>query len=242
VQKIDEAEMARQALDQLGDDNTRDEMPAALDLGDMFSELDDAFDSGQSIADQMEAAGRQALKSVDKAQKEYRPPVKDSVHPVGIDDDAVQNRRQSGIKIPLSSLIASKKTAEARNDNESLGSFFKKPSIAPPVPPSSVKTDRRPPPPPRNSKAPSVKPPPPSRAAAPRRSQQKTAAGGLNDDKIKSVYRAYVAARKKTNEGADNISLNKVAAMLRKTDKAKGGVSDFKVVIRNGKAVIKTVK
>ena len=36
--------------------------------------------------------------------------------------------------------------------------------------------------------------------------------------------------------------MDKVANLLRKTDKAKGGVSDFKVVIRNGKAVIKTVK
>ena len=51
-----------------------------------------------------------------------------------------------------------------------------------------------------------------------------------------------MAARKKCNEPTENIDFEKVARSLRKQVEAKGGNVDFKVVIREGKAVIKLVK
>jgi hypothetical protein len=59
---------------------------------------------------------------------------------------------------------------------------------------------------------------------------------------MKAVYRAYVTARKKCNEPTKNISYDKISKLLRKQSASKGNIKDFKVVIRGGKAVIKTVK
>ena len=72
-----------------------------------------------------------------------------------------------------------------------------------------------------------------------------TAAAGaqeLSEDRMKAIYRAYIAARKKTNEPTDNVSFAKISALLKKQVAEKQGVNDFKVVIRDGKAIIKTVK
>lgn len=109
------------------------------------------------------------------------------------------------------------------------------PSVAPLVPPM----------------APAVKPlaarPPPTapRPAAPR---PPTAAGpsDLSDDKLKSVYNAYVAAKRNNKEDTSKMSYDSIAASLRKQVpelmKQHGAKSvEFKVVIKDGKAVLKAV-
>ena len=58
---------------------------------------------------------------------------------------------------------------------------------------------------------------------------------------MQAIYRAYVFARKKTTESTENINYAKVSRLLKKQMAEKGAV-DFKVIIRNGKAVIKSVK
>ena len=65
-------------------------------------------------------------------------------------------------------------------------------------------------------------------------------------EKIRAVYDAYVQAKKKCNEDVSKLSLESVANSLRKqvpellkTHKAKS--VDFKVVIKDGKAVLRAV-
>ncbi len=129
------------------------------------------------------------------------------------------------------------------SDGEALSAFFRRPSMAPPPAPRTGATPPKAPPPlPRSLSAPPQKPAPPSPKPAPRKTVTPAAGASLSEDRIRSVYRAYVTARKQTGEATDNITLDRVAAILKKTSDAKGGVSDFKVVIRDGKAVIKTVK
>jgi hypothetical protein len=79
------------------------------------------------------------------------------------------------------------------------------------------------------------KPSPPSPTAP-----KKTPA--LDEEQAQSVYRRYLAARKKCNEPIDNISFAGVVKSLNAKLKAEGGKVEFKVVIREGKAIIKTVK
>jgi hypothetical protein len=105
---------------------------------------------------------------------------------------------------------------------------------APPVPkPSEQPPQKAGPPIPKVS---SAKPPPP-----PPTKKNDTAAS-LSADQAQSLYRRYLAARKKCNEPVDNISFDNMAKSLNAKMKSEGGNVDFKVVIRAGKAVIKTVK
>jgi hypothetical protein len=69
-----------------------------------------------------------------------------------------------------------------------------------------------------------------------------TKAGELPLEKAQLVYKKYLVARKRCNEPVDNLSFEKVAKSLQKSYSNGGSHVDFKVVIRNGKAVIKTVK
>ena len=87
----------------------------------------------------------------------------------------------------------------------------------------------------------SIPPPPPKPKPAPRKAPKSKPASGLDDERMKAIYRAYVFARKKTSESTDNINFAKVSKLLKKQMAEKGAV-DFMVVIRKGKAVIKTVK
>jgi hypothetical protein len=109
------------------------------------------------------------------------------------------------------------------------------PSVAPLVPPV----------------APAVKPvaarPPPTapRPAAPR-PPAAASASELSDDKLKSVYNAYVAAKRNNKEDTSKMSYDSIAASLRKQVpelmKQHGAKSvEFKVVIKDGKAVLKAV-
>jgi hypothetical protein len=68
------------------------------------------------------------------------------------------------------------------------------------------------------------------------------AAPVLDEEEAKSVYRRYLAARKKCNESIDNISFDSVAKSLNAKLTAESGKVEFKVVIREGKAIIKTVR
>lgn len=198
------------------------ETPPVFDLEEMFNDVDDAFEFGISLDAQLEA-----MTSLAPAQK------KDLVEPVGaVSPPATRPLRPSGIPIPSSSIRASRKTAEAVATAMSSNSIEPKRESEKNVPPPRPTTvSKRPSPPPLAKRQPEVVP-----------KSSSASASAIDDKKIQSVYRAYVTARTRTNEGTENISLKKISNLLKKTDAAKGGVSDFKVVIRDGKAIIKAVK
>ena len=82
---------------------------------------------------------------------------------------------------------------------------------------------------------------PPSRPPAPIGSE-----GGLNEQKIKAIYDAYVMAKKRCGEDTSKLSLSSVATTLRsqvptlmKQHNAKS--VEFKVVIKDGKAVLRAL-
>lgn len=98
---------------------------------------------------------------------------------------------------------------------------------------------------------PAIKPPgatgsnpalkPASRPAAPVGSD-----GGLNEQKIKAIYDAYVMAKRRCGEDTSRLSLDSVATTLRsqvptlmKQHNAKS--VEFKVVIKDGKAVLRAL-
>ena len=82
---------------------------------------------------------------------------------------------------------------------------------------------------------------PPSRPPTPVGSE-----GGLNEQKIKAIYDAYVMAKKRCGEDTSKLSLSSVASTLRsqvptlmKQHNAKS--VEFKVVIKDGKAVLRAL-
>ncbi len=148
---------------------------------------------------------------------------------------------------PTPKTVKQNKTNKQKKPKESdLKSFFNKP------PPPPVPSKKRPQPGlPRPQKAaaskgdsssgPSkVQLPRPKKVvpekAAPKNAEQ------WDRERAKKIYRTYLAARKKCNESTDNLTMAKVEKSLKNQHKAKGGDVDFKVVIRKGKAIIKTVK
>jgi hypothetical protein len=145
-------------------------------------------------------------------------------------------------------LRSARDDAEDDEDEGDLSSFFqKRPSLAPPPGPSKpVPPAPSAPHVPKRSavlpvpSAPRVKhlaePANPPKPAKPAPGPQ------LSEDRMKAIYRAYVTARKKTNEPTDNLTYAKIATLLKKQATEKADITDFKVVIRNGKAIIKTVK
>lgn len=79
--------------------------------------------------------------------------------------------------------------------------------------------------------------PPPAQAAP---------APGLSDDQLRRLYDTYVHARQRTNESVDGISYESLAANVRRqvpTLLAKYGCEslEFKVVIKDGRALLKAV-
>lgn len=83
--------------------------------------------------------------------------------------------------------------------------------------------------------------PPAARPAAPVGSD-----GGLNEQKIKAIYDAYVMAKRRCGEDTSRLSLDSVATTLRsqvptlmKQHNAKS--VEFKVVIKDGKAVLRAL-
>lgn len=85
--------------------------------------------------------------------------------------------------------------------------------------------------------APAAPSPPPASSAAP---------GNLSEAKLREVYDAYVDAKKRCREDVSKISFESVASKLRKQvptlmEKHKVNSVEFKVVIKDGKAVLRAV-
>ncbi|MFN7132307.1 MAG: MXAN_5187 C-terminal domain-containing protein, partial [Myxococcales bacterium] len=129
------------------------------------------------------------------------------------------------------------------------------PAVQPPPPPASAAKPpppppaaaRPPPPPPAAAKPP---PPPPAARPPPPPTQAPRAAssggGGLSDDKISQIYNAYITAKRRCKESTDGITPDALARSLRqqvpKLMEQHGVKSvDFKVVIKDGKAILKAV-
>jgi hypothetical protein len=125
--------------------------------------------------------------------------------------------------------------------------------LVPPVAPLAGKPARGSPLPGIPSVAPVVPPVAPATArpagAGPRptgRSPSAASASELSDDKLKSVYDAYVAAKRRNKEDTSKMNYDSVAASLRKQvpelmNKHGAKSVEFKVVIKDGKAVLKAV-
>jgi hypothetical protein len=141
-------------------------------------------------------------------------------------------RLGTGIHKLHEKLIADARAA-SEDDGDELAAFFQRRSIPPP-PPAGPKAAGTP----AGQKAGQARP-----AAGARKPEARPPAGpGPGEERLKAIYRSYLAARKKTGESTDGISFEKVSTLLQRQLAAKDGVKDFKVVIRGGKAVIKTVK
>lgn len=88
----------------------------------------------------------------------------------------------------------------------------------------------------------------PAAAAAPAKRKRPAAAGGgggMSDEKMRRLYNVYMQAKKRTGERS-NLSYEKLAAQINKQipaikKKHKCDNVDFKVVLKNGKAMLKAV-
>ena len=98
--------------------------------------------------------------------------------------------------------------------------------------------------------APGAKPaaaPAPARAPAPSGPAAPIAAGAaLSDSKLKAIFDAYVKAKKRCNEDTSKLSFDSMAATLKKQvpellKQHKAKSIDFKVVIKDGKAILRAV-
>ncbi|MCP4606088.1 MAG: hypothetical protein GY847_37185 [Proteobacteria bacterium] len=128
-------------------------------------------------------------------------------------------------------------------DDGDLKEFFNSPMFAaePQQSKAPVPVERRPEPAqPSRKRSPKVAAQ--SRPVKARQAAKPANQGQLDDKHARAIYRTYITARKKCAESTENLSLEKVTKSLRKKLDATGGDVDFKVVIRNGKAAIKTVK
>jgi hypothetical protein len=92
--------------------------------------------------------------------------------------------------------------------------------------------------------APGARPPPPPAAA--RAAAGPAADVPLSKEKLDQIYSAYITAKKRCKESTDGITPDALAQSLRKQVPAlieqHGAKSvDFKVVIKDGKAILKAV-
>ncbi len=161
-----------------------------------------------------------------------------------------------------------KDAREKGDDEDELAAFFSRRSVAPPPPPSERESPVPPPPPgsgaaeppspeqpkakgepaekpaaaaPSPRKAPAARPPAPASSVS-RSAGSASAAAAIDEKRKRAIYRSYLAARKKTGEPVDRITYDKISRTLDKQLAGKKKIDDFKVVIRGGKAVIKTVR
>lgn len=112
------------------------------------------------------------------------------------------------------------------------------PAAKPPPPPPSALRSTPPAaakPPPRPAAA---RPPPPPPAAA--------RAGAISDEKITQIYNAYVTAKRRCKESTDGLTPEALARSLRQQvpklmQQHNAKSVDFKVVIKDGKAILKAV-
>jgi hypothetical protein len=89
-------------------------------------------------------------------------------------------------------------------------------------------------------------PPPGGRAQAAVPPPASTSGGTLTDASLRAVYDAYVTAKKRCNEDVSKLSYDAVAATLRKQvpdllKQHKAQSVEFKVVIKDGKAVLRAL-
>jgi hypothetical protein len=82
--------------------------------------------------------------------------------------------------------------------------------------------------------------------SAPPRPAAASGSGELSEDKLKAVYDAYVSAKRRNKEDTSKMSYDNVAATLRKQvpeliKQHNAKSVEFKVVIKDGKAVLKAV-
>jgi hypothetical protein len=128
-----------------------------------------------------------------------------------------------------------------------------KPVSLPPLQPT-VRPPTVPPPPPAASNpslqpvkgVPTVAPLVPKVAAKPAAAPAPRSADGLSDQKIRAIYDAYLTAKKRCGEDTSALSLNAVADSLRKQvptlmKQHNAKSVDFKVVIKDGKAVLRAL-
>jgi hypothetical protein len=71
-------------------------------------------------------------------------------------------------------------------------------------------------------------------------------ANALSDDKVRAIFNAYVSAKKRCNEDVSKLSFDAVAQNLRKQvptllKEHKAKAIEFKIVIKDGKAILKAV-
>jgi hypothetical protein len=86
---------------------------------------------------------------------------------------------------------------------------------------------------------PAVRPGTPSSGAPP-------AGGAMSEDKVKAIYDAYLTAKRRCQEDTSKLTLDAMASTLRKQvpellKKHNATEIDFKVVIKDGKAVLRAV-
>ncbi|MCP4198244.1 MAG: hypothetical protein GY762_13925 [Proteobacteria bacterium] len=122
---------------------------------------------------------------------------------------------------------ASQKTPPKAPDD--LEEFFSRTSLTPPPPPAATKST-------------AAKPGKSRKRPTPPITDKSDRAAHLEQERVKKLYRTYVAAKKRCNESTATVSMEKLERSLNKQYQSKGGNVDFQVVIRGGKAVIKTVK
>jgi len=89
-------------------------------------------------------------------------------------------------------------------------------------------------------------PPRPAPAAAAKAGGPSNLTAALSDQKLKVVFDAYVQAKRRCQEDTSKLSYDQMAANLRKqvpelVKKAGAQGVDFKVVIKDGKAILRAV-
>lgn len=89
-------------------------------------------------------------------------------------------------------------------------------------------------------------PRPAAPGAVPKRAARPGGSEGLGEEKLKKLFDAFVTAKKRCKEDTSNLSLDAMRRSLSKqvpAIKEKHGAKsvDFKVVIKNGKAILKAV-
>ncbi len=223
----DEGEIASDALRELGAGYS-DAPPPVVDLSDeMGMDLDDPFAAPTGTLDAPTTAPPPPIDSPSQplhATPTASDPDKTPVPMAG-----------SGIHKLHERLISEARNGETGNEEDVLSGFFATRKSIPPPPPKSE-------PSPKPKPEPEPKAKPKAKAKPEPRSKAKTKpASRLDDERMQAIYRAYVFARKKTTESTENINYAKVSKLLKKQMTEKGAV-DFKVIIRDGKAVIKSVK
>jgi hypothetical protein len=195
-----------------------------VDLGDLGIDLDDPF----AVDDRaVESAVRDVMSTVD-----------DPFADAGLAGQSPATRKKKNAAIAGQSAGSSRGSGRAIDEIDDAFGEAATPKTTGPS--SSPKPKPSPPAVPR--------PKPAARSAASTGAQEKRAPQeqptpqGLTEKRAKQIYRTYMAARKKCQQPTDNISFRQVAKSLgQKYVSAKGAV-EFKVVIRDGKAVITTVK